>query len=91
MSVPYRRAIAHGGCRRRPPVLEKFTLYFQSKPLNASKQESKLTMEKYREAGKCHKSEETGPGSNPRAPEPLSVDVLLLGPQRPGRSFLRAV
>lgn len=61
------------------PFLEKFTLYFPSKPLNASKQESKLTVEKYREAGKCHKSEETGPGSNPGAPGPLSADVLLRG------------
>lgn len=66
------------------PVLEKFTLFFQSNPLNASKQESKLTMEKYREAGKCHKSEESGRGSSPRAPEPLSADVLLLGLWRPG-------
>lgn len=80
--VPYRRVMGHRRVPTEAPFLEKFTLYFQSKPLNASEQESKLTVEKYREAGKCHKSEETGPGSNP-GPRASSADVLRPGPRRP--------
>lgn len=69
------------GTHREPRSRER-TLYFRkTKPPPAFQRgESNLMAEKYRKAGKCHKSEETGPDCNPGAPRAIVCEPAPAGP-----------